>query len=100
MRLIACFCLLLGTYLVNGQETVQMGRVKLVVALDREGTPVYSVNFGDKAVVLPSRMGFVLKEDSLFTGGLAGRGWTGGLWMRAGSRCGVRWLLFVTVMRN
>ena len=81
-KVIACFCLLLSCYLADGQEkgrppgkeVVQLGRVRLTVELDGEGAPVYAVNFGDRAVVLPSRMGFVLKEDSLFYRGF---GWKG-----------------------
>ena len=55
-------------------EVVQMGRVRLTVGLDGEGTPVYSVNFGDRPVVLSSRMGFVLKEDPFFYKGFSWRG--------------------------
>ena len=46
---------------------VQLGKVKLVFKLDGQGEPVYSVTYGDRAVILPSKMGFRLKEaDSLF----------------------------------
>ena len=48
-----------------------MGKVKLSFLLDEEGTPVYTVLFDNKPVVLPSRMGFVLNEDSAFYRGFA-----------------------------
>src|SRR3981189_720089 len=83
-KVIACFCLLFCSYLVKvrgeglftggDQETVQLGKVKLTVTLNGEGTPVYAVNFGDKPLVLPSRLGFVLKEDSAFYRGFVLRG--------------------------
>ena len=47
-----------------------MGKVKLVFRLDGQGEPVYSVTYGDKAVILPSKMGFRLREaDSVFSEG-------------------------------
>jgi hypothetical protein len=83
-KVIACFCLLFCCYKVKvrgeglfqggGPETVQLGKVKLTVTLNGEGTPVYAVNFGDKPVVLPSRLGFVLKEDSVFYRGFSWKG--------------------------
>jgi hypothetical protein len=78
-KIIACFCLLLCFYLVKAQiggnrETAQLGKVRLTVYLDKEGGPVYEVNFGDRPVVLPSRLGFVLKEDSVFYKGFSWKG--------------------------
>ena len=79
-KVIACFCLLLCFCFVKaqdgggGRETVQLGRVKLTVSLDGAGTPVYAVSFGDKPLVLPSRLGFILKEDSTFYKGFRWRG--------------------------
>ena len=78
-KVIACFCLLLCFCFVKGQgssgrETVQLGRVKLTVELDGAGTPVYGVSFGDKPLVLSSRLGFVLNEDSTFYKGFSWKG--------------------------
>ncbi len=43
-----------------------MGKVRLSFSLDADGEPVYAVTYGDKAVIRPSRLGFVLSEDSTF----------------------------------
>ncbi len=53
---------------------MQLGKVKLTVGLDGSGTPVYAVSFGDKPLVLPSRLGFVLQEDSTFYKGFRWKG--------------------------
>jgi len=45
---------------------VRMGAVNLNFVMDEQGRPVYSVSFRDKPVILPSHLGFVLKEDSSF----------------------------------
>ncbi len=45
---------------------VQMNKVKLLFILDDSGIPVYSVYFDGKPVILPSRLGFVLDDDSTF----------------------------------
>jgi hypothetical protein len=70
------FCLLFVSLLQRAYaqrvETVEMGKVKLSFSLDGRGTPVYSVLFDNKPVVLSSAMGFVLKEDSAFYRGF---GW-------------------------
>lgn len=55
-------------------ETVTMGGVKLVFSLDAEGIPRYAVWYKDKAVILPSELGFVLQEDSVFYKGFTWRG--------------------------
>ena len=69
------FCLSFVFFLHSARaqrrETAEMGKVKLSFLLDEEGTPVYTVLFDNKPVVLPSRMGFVLKEDSVFYRGFA-----------------------------
>jgi hypothetical protein len=44
--------------------SVQMGSIQLNFHLDGEGRPVYEVSFDHKPVILPSFLGFVLKEDS------------------------------------
>ncbi|HXB95427.1 MAG TPA: glycoside hydrolase family 97 protein [Puia sp.] len=51
-----------------------MGRVQLDFSLDGAGSPVYAVSYGGKPVVLPSRLGFVLKEDSGYNRGFVVRG--------------------------
>ncbi|HLZ87071.1 MAG TPA: glycoside hydrolase family 97 N-terminal domain-containing protein, partial [Puia sp.] len=48
--------------------------MQLRFSLDREGEPVYSVNYGNKPVVLWSRLGFALSADSLFYKGFSLRG--------------------------
>jgi hypothetical protein len=67
-KVIACllFCFTSIRIYAQQKEVVQLGKVQLVFMLDGEGTPVYAVRFGDKPVILPSRLGFVLKEDSGF----------------------------------
>src|ERR1700690_3815943 len=65
-----CLSVLAGYSVRAQEEAVQLGKVKLVFRLDAQGEPVYSVNYGDKAVILPSKMGFRLREaDSLFCSG-------------------------------
>jgi len=56
------------------KETIQLGKVQLTFMLNGEGTPVYTVSFGDKPVVLSSRLGFALKEDAVFYKGFVVRG--------------------------
>jgi len=48
------------------QQALSMGRVSLRFELDKDGTPRYSVSFGNKPVVLSSAMGFILDVDSGF----------------------------------
>jgi hypothetical protein len=83
LKVIACFCLFFSFFLVRAQpgpaggngfvratgaagEEVTMGRVRLSFSLDAAGEPVYAVTYGDKPVILPSRLGFVLAEDTTF----------------------------------
>src|SRR5215469_18425735 len=47
-----------------GIEGVRMGKVELEFSLDEDGAPRYSVSYGGRPVVLSSRLGFVLKDDS------------------------------------
>ena len=72
-KVIACFCLCFFYSLGRAQEgeTVKMGRVQCSFSLDKDGRPVYAVSFGGKPVVLPSRMGFVLADDSTFYKGFS-----------------------------
>jgi glucan 1,4-alpha-glucosidase len=67
-KVIACFCLCFFCYLVRAQEgeSVKLGKVQCSFSLDKDGRPIYAVSFEGKPVVLPSRMGFVLLEDSSF----------------------------------
>ncbi len=44
-------------------------KLSLAFALSRAGEPTYRLDFGTKPVVLPSRLGLVLKEDSSFVKG-------------------------------
>ena len=43
---------------------IEMNKVKCSFYLDEEGSPTYSVQFQQTAVILPSKLGFVLNEDS------------------------------------
>ncbi|HEY9258027.1 glycoside hydrolase family 97 protein [Chitinophaga sp.] len=62
-----CFLLLLAMQQGRAQElTVQQDKVKLTFALDQHGTPRYAVHLGERVIVKPSAMGFVLQEDSVF----------------------------------
>ena len=60
-----------GAAATAGGEEVTMGKVRLNFSLDAAGEPVYAVSYGDKPVVLPSRLGFVLAEDSTFYKGFS-----------------------------
>src|SRR5882757_2858916 len=44
----------------------QMGNVKLNFNLDNVGQPTYSVSYKDKLIIVPSTLGFALKDDSSF----------------------------------
>jgi len=73
-RYFVCLCLAVFFFCpVRAQdELLEMGKVKLTFGLDAQGKPVYSVSYGEKPVILPSKMGFLLKEDdSLFSAGFA-----------------------------
>ncbi len=62
------------SFSVSAQEET-LGKVKLVFKLDEQGEPVYSVTYGDRAVILPSKMGFrLLEADSAFTEGFVETG--------------------------
>lgn len=57
---------------VHAQEnkaiTAGMNKVKLEFMLNAEGKPIYSVTYGDKAVIKPSPMGFTLTDGDLDKG--------------------------------
>lgn len=63
-------CLLLIPFFLNASaqqnEVAEMGRMKFSFTLDKQGSPIYEVYFNNKPVILPSHLGFVLKEDSSF----------------------------------
>ena len=64
---ICCLFLFCKVFAHEQWETnVRMGAVNLNFVMDEQGRPVYSVSFRDKPVILPSHLGFVLKEDSSF----------------------------------
>ncbi|HEV9038278.1 MAG TPA: glycoside hydrolase family 97 protein [Puia sp.] len=58
----------------GGIEDVRMGKVELEFSLDEAGVARYAVKYGGKPVVLASRLGFVLKDDSGLSGGFVLRG--------------------------
>jgi hypothetical protein len=80
IKAIACFCLcFFSFYVVRAQQAIpageggsgatqeiSMGKVRLNFSLDAAGEPVYAVTYGDRPVILPSRLGFVLAEDTTF----------------------------------
>ncbi len=43
-----------------------MGNTSLVFMVDADGSPVYSVTYNNRAVILPSSLGFVLANDTSF----------------------------------
>jgi hypothetical protein len=55
---------------IKGQDVAPiragMDKVQLVFTIDAAGSPVYAVNYGDKAVIKPSHMGIKLLDDSSF----------------------------------
>jgi glucan 1,4-alpha-glucosidase len=63
-------CLLILSFLLNAtaqqSQFAEMGNMKFSFELDKEGSPVYEVYFNNKPVILPSHLGFILKEDSSF----------------------------------
>src|SRR5438552_11447387 len=63
-----CILCTWGFYAASAQQaiTANMGQVKLSFSLDRDGSPVYSVDYNKTPVILPSRLGFVLNEDNTF----------------------------------
>ena len=50
----------------QNNESIENGKVKLSFQLNNEGSLMYSVFFNNKPVILSSRLGFILKEDSTF----------------------------------
>jgi glucan 1,4-alpha-glucosidase len=66
----ACFLFLFilhYSFAQHSPETeIKMGATSLRFVIDDQGRPVYSLTYKSKAVILPSHLGFVLKEDSSF----------------------------------
>jgi glucan 1,4-alpha-glucosidase len=50
----------------SAQQTITLGKVKMIFLLDQSGAPVYEVSYNNKPVILPSRLGFRLDVDSQF----------------------------------
>ena len=75
-KVIACFCLCFFCYRIQAQQnlTATMGRVQLTFFVDADGRPLYAVNYGDKPVVLASRLGFVLRDEADFDRGFVVEG--------------------------
>ena len=67
-KFLTLLCTLFLFMHLNAQqsETASLGRVKLVFTLEKSGAPAYEVFYNNKAVILPSRLGFKLNVDSLF----------------------------------
>jgi len=63
-------CLVVATLIVHSQPQaptkVKKDRIELQFALDKGGTPWYSVFFNDKEAIRNSSLGFSLDSDSLF----------------------------------
>jgi hypothetical protein len=66
ITLVAPLCLLCLFSDLRAQESISLGKVKLNFNLDPNGSPLYAVSFDNKAIILPSHLGFKLDKDSLF----------------------------------
>lgn len=67
--LLLCLCCL---PVANARKTYVKspdGRVSVEFSLDRKGRPCYSVSYGDKEIIRPSCMGFVLSDGSSLSDG-------------------------------
>ena len=61
-RLIALMAFLAAGFAAMGQELVSPdGNLRMRFSLDKAGTPTYELFYGDKSVILPSKMGFLLR---------------------------------------
>lgn len=67
-QIISCLLFLPAFFMSAAQQnqTIEMNKIKLSFSIDAEGRPLYAVSFRDQLVIQPSRLGFVLQEDSLF----------------------------------
>ncbi len=66
IKIFASLCLVCLMIQARAQETITLGKVKLVFTLDNSGSPLYEVSYNNKPVILPSHLGFKLNSDSLF----------------------------------
>src|SRR5579871_4341537 len=76
-RVIACFCLYFFCFFggrAQDNMTASLGKVSLSFFLDADGVPQYKVDYGDKPVVLASKLGFVLRDEADFDRGFVVRG--------------------------
>ncbi|HWK03958.1 MAG TPA: glycoside hydrolase family 97 protein [Puia sp.] len=75
-KVVLCFLLMFFLHTARAQRTelTEMKKVRLSFMLDKEGAPFYEVAFDGKPVVLPSRLGFKLNEDSVFFKGFQWKG--------------------------
>lgn len=66
----SCFFILFLVGFVNAQDLKSPnGNLTMKFHLDQNGTPVYTLNFKQKAVIQESKMGFVIKSDILLNKG-------------------------------
>jgi hypothetical protein len=66
IKIFASLCLVCLMTQARAQETVTLGKLKMVFTLDGNGIPTYGVAFNNKPVILPSHLGFKLNTDSVF----------------------------------
>ncbi len=64
-RLLASM-LLASIFFQSLAQTVSLGKINLIFRLDDKGSPLYQISYNNKPVILPSRLGFRLMNDSLF----------------------------------
>ncbi len=69
-QLITSLLFILGSASVSAQEKghwkAEMNKIGLSFSLDNQGKPFYAVEYDKQPVILPSSLGFVLAEDSIF----------------------------------
>jgi hypothetical protein len=67
-KIYACCLVFLGCCSIQAQDgkslTIEMNKVKLAFYLDDNGSPTYSLQYQNRPVILPSKLGFILNEDS------------------------------------
>ena len=63
--LVASMCLFAGCSGMHRAQTLKSpdGNLELKFAVNRKGTPMYSLTYKGKSIVLPSEMGFVLRGE-------------------------------------
>lgn len=67
-KFFTCLVAAAAVFNVHAQKPVitEMGNTSLVFMVDADGSPVYSVTYNNRAVILPSSLGFVLANDTSF----------------------------------